>query len=253
MSIVYETTGRAKEYFELAANLYSGCTHACTYCYIPMVLHKEPKEVFVDVKPRESVLFKLGQDAARLSNSETRHILLSFVTDPYQPLEESALITRRAIQILHDEGLVVAILTKGGLLATRDFDLLTKHDLFGVSLTCHEESTWQKWEPNTAPPLERIDTLETAKKRGIMTWASCEPVLDPVETLDLIRETAGFVDVFKVGKLNYREEAKKINWKLFAQDAVRLLDNLGANYYIKKDLAKYIGHKEGIRKGNLPK
>ena len=61
------------------------------------------------------------------------------------------------------------------------------------------------------------------------------------------------IDVFKVGTLNYREEGKMINWKKFAQDAVELLDRLGANYYIKKDLARYIGKPEGIRKGVLPK
>lgn len=35
MHIIYKTTGRAREYSELAVNLYQGCAHACAYCYAP--------------------------------------------------------------------------------------------------------------------------------------------------------------------------------------------------------------------------
>jgi len=252
MSIIYETTGRAREYFELAANLYSGCEHACRYCYGATVTHKDPKEFFGKPRVRGGVLKELTKDAARLPSNEVRHILLSFVTDPYQPLDGELKITRRAIQILHGEGLSVAILTKGGLRATRDFDLLTKHDLFGVTLVFEDEATRTIWEPYAAPTGERIATLRHAKERGIPTWVSFEPVFEPAQTLSLIAHCADVIDVFKVGTLNYREEGKMINWKKFAQDAVELLDDLGANYYIKKDLARHIGRPEGIRKGLLP-
>ena len=35
MSIIYKPKGKALEYSELAANLYRGCGHACTYCFAP--------------------------------------------------------------------------------------------------------------------------------------------------------------------------------------------------------------------------
>jgi len=252
MKVIYETSGRAREYFELAANLYTGCEYACRYCFGATVTHKDPKEFFGKPRPRDGVLRQLQKDAARLPSNEIRHILLSFVTDPYQPLEEELKITRRAILILHAEVLSVAILTKGGLRATRDFDLLNEADLFGVTLVFEDEATRAIWEPYAAPTEERITTLRMAKERGISTWASFEPVFSPDETLSLIARSAAVIDVFKVGTLNYREEGKMINWKRFAQDAVKLLDGLGANYYIKKDLARYIGKPEGITKGYVP-
>lgn len=253
MSIIYETSGRAREYFELAANLYSGCEHACGYCYGATVTHKDPKEFFGKPRARDGVLLQLAKDAARLPTDETRHILLSFVTDPYQPIEEELEVTRRAIEIIHGEGLSTAILTKGGFRATRDFELLTNDDLFGVTLVCWNWGHFKRWEGNSAWTGDRIATLEEAHKMGIPTWVSCEPVIYPEETLALINRTADFVDVFKVGTLNYHEWAKTIHWKQFAQDAVKLLDSLGANYYIKKDLARHIGKPEGITKGILPK
>lgn len=260
MSIIYETRGRAREYFELAANLYGGCGHACRYCYGATVTHKDPTEFFRNPRPRDNVIDRLETDARRLGrNNETRHILLSFVTDPYQPLEERLKVTRRAIEILHYHSLNVAILTKGGFRATRDFDLLTNLDLFGVTLTFMDPTRSRTWEPGAALPIDRMKSLEDAHARGIPTWVSLEPVIEPVETLALIDATAGFVDHYKVGTLNYPDklppqfQVQRIDWRKFALVVVEHLDGLGANYYIKKDLARYIGRPEGIQEGVLIK
>jgi len=75
---------------------------------------------------------------------------------------------------------------------------------------------------------------------GIPTWVSLEPVIDPIQSLEIIRTTHDYVDVFKVGKWNHDKEASKINWPKFAKDAVNLLNELGAQYYIKKDLAIFL-------------
>lgn len=261
--MIYETSGRAREYFELAANLYTGCEHGCVYCYGADVLHIKKEEFFRRAVPRQTndgALAALRKDAQRLAdNYETRHVLLSFVTDPYQPAEVSFNLTRRAIQILHENGLDVAILTKSGLRASRDFDILKKGDLFGTTLTFLDATRSLAWEPMADKPFYRMQSLAQAKARGIGTWVSCEPVIDPQETLQLIERTAEYVDVFKVGTLNYAKnlphdfKKPRIDWKTFAQNVVILLDRLGANYYIKKDLACYIGRPEGITVGKVPK
>lgn len=252
--MIYETRGRAREYFELAANLYNGCEHACRYCYGADILHVRPDDFFHRGKPRMNSLAELRNDAARLAKrGERRHVLLSFVTDPYQPAEAEFELTRKAIKTLHDMGIYVAILTKGGARATRDFDVLSHLDLFGVSLTCKEPRTILRWEPNVSLPWERIASLKAAKEAGIPTWASCEPVVAPAETLALIEEAAPYVDHFKVGTLNYQEEAKRIDWKAFGNDAVALLLRLKKDFYIKKDLGRFLGQPEGITKGNVPK
>ena len=250
--MIYETHGRAREYFELAANLYSTCEHACRYCYAADVLHMKPDDFFRRGVPRP--LEALKTDAARLARKgERRHILLSFVTDPYQPVEAELCLTRKAIEALHGFGLYVAILTKAGLRPIRDFDILSPLDLFGVSLTTRSAETILRWEPNVPLYYDRIESLRQAKAKGIPTWVSCEPVVEPAETLGLIVEAAPYTDVFKVGTLNYQDEARRIDWPRFARAAVKLLDDLKANYYIKRDLARYLGRSEGITKGNVPK
>ena len=77
-----------------------------------------------------------------------------------------------------------------------------------------------------------------------------EPVIDPEQTLELIRLTRGYVDLYKVGKLNsdncrgseYYEELKRIeraiDWKGFGEWAEDLLKGYGKEYYLKEDLRR---------------
>jgi len=69
---------------------------------------------------------------------------------------------------------------------------------------------------------------------------SLEPVFYPEDAYELIRRTHKFVDVFKVGKLNYLPEAQEVDWRDFVQKVVTLLERLGKKYYIKKDLQRFL-------------
>lgn len=46
MKIIYEPKGAAKEYSELAVNLYLGCNHGCKYCFAPRCMFKTKEEYF---------------------------------------------------------------------------------------------------------------------------------------------------------------------------------------------------------------
>lgn len=237
--LIYEPAGRAREYAALALNVYAGCDHQCSYCYAPSATFKK-RDAFCSPTLRSGdFLTKLEKEAASLSPSDP--ILLSFTTDPYQKLDVTEQVTRKAIQILHRHGHKVHILTKGGSRALRDRDLLTPGDAFGSTLTFLDAATSATWEPGAASPEDRIATLKVFHDAGIPTWASLEPVIDPDTALEIIRRTHAFVNLFKVGRWNYDKRANEIDWRKFAQDAVRLLESLGAKYLLKQDLKKFLG------------
>jgi DNA repair photolyase len=123
MRAIYKPSGRAAEYAPLALNLYTGCGHACAYCWAPQVLRLEPAEFFQNPQPRPGILTSLAQSARRIKNAP-QPVLLCFSCDPYQPCEEQHRLTRSALEIMLAQGLTVSILSKGGLRAARDLDFL---------------------------------------------------------------------------------------------------------------------------------
>ena len=236
---IYEPKGRASEYAPLAVNLYKGCGHGCIYCYAPEATLVERPD-FVKATPRQGIIEKLKKDAPQATlNGNKGNVLLCFTCDPYQPIDAEYQLTRQAIEILHKNGFNVTILTKGGKRAERDFDLLRRSDEFATTLTFLDEQKSLQWEPKAAIPQERIETLKKAHKLGIKTWASLEPVIEPAESIEIIRQTYTFVDLFKVGLLNYHPRAKEIDWRKFLQECIATLKQYGCRYYIKRDLRRY--------------
>jgi DNA repair photolyase len=189
--------------------------------------------------PRKDILTRLQASALhREAEGKAGQVLLCFTCDPYQPQEAQAGITRRAIEILHDTGHTVNILTKAGQLPRRDFDLLGPGDAFAVTLTCLGNWNQMVWESNSGTTEERLALLREAHCQGIHTWASFEPVIYPEDTLALIRKAAPYIDECKVGKLNYQALAHPPDWKDFVDQAIRLLDSLGLPYLMKQDTLK---------------
>lgn len=244
MRIIYEPRGRAREYAPLSCNLYSGCEHRCKYCYAPAVARKTREAFCQNVMPRKNVVSLLAKDCAELAacGKKVPPVLFCFMCDPYTPVEKHYGVTREAIKAMKAHGLRVEILTKNGALARRDFDLLDGRDAHAATLTFLSEKDSLEWEPGALLPQGRIDALREAKFRGIRTWASLEPVIDPEQSLEIIRQTYSFVDKFKVGKINHVNV--DVDWAKFGFEAKALLENLGCDYYLKKDLVSYMDAKQ---------
>jgi DNA repair photolyase len=246
--LIYQPKGKAGEYAEWALNHYTGCDHRCTYCYAPAIL-KMSREEFSQVKPRwddERFFAQLDREAAGMAaKGLTPQVLLSFTTDPYCNLDVEVGRTRRVIELLHRHGISVCTLTKGGTRALRDLDLFTPEDAFATTLTFTYDNTSQQYEPGADMPTGRLQTLRRYHEEGVTTWVSLEPVFDVVSTLWLIEQSAPFVDLFKVGTLNYHPHARNIDWCRFGHQAVSLLESLGKAYMIKADLRAKMGVMHG--------
>lgn len=239
MKVIYEPRGKAREYAPLALNLYNGCSHGCSYCYVPKILYKNREQFQQQVKARDNILRMLAKDAFEMAkNNDDRTILMSFTSDPYQHLEENLWITSKAIDILMSYNLRFTILTKGGHRSIPDMQKYRNYAKvsYGVTLHSLDEDTIREYEPFATSAVERTEALLTAKELGIKTWVSVEPVIYPDQALDMIRRIHGLVDEFKVGRWNHDPEADKIDWVKFRGDVIELLEGFGKDYYIKKDL-----------------
>lgn len=245
MSVIYEPRGKAGEYSPLAANLYKGCSHGCAYCYVPTIppykFSKSARQDFYSAPaPRSNILKELEKDAQKFAGDK-RRILMSFTSDAYQPCERNHEITAQALRIMAKHGLKPQILTKAGEWAVwRDANILKKSGcIWAATLTFDEEKPALEWEPGAALPEDRFAALELAPSLGIETWASLEPVLDPDAAIRIIQKTHKFVDLYKIGKLNYHPKEKEIDWHKFLVSVEAELNRLGKARYIKKDLEKF--------------
>ena len=229
MKPIYKPKGAAAEYGDYAVNIYTGCPHRCCYCFAPNVLHRE-REVFQScVEPRKDIVTELRRQLER-EQITGQLIHLCFTCDPY-PTGYNTEATRAVIRALKEYGNHVHILTKGD--GSRDFDLLDGEDWYGVTISC-DDPVAKTAEPGAVSPASRLYDLEAAKCRGIRTWVSFEPVLDPAAVLDCIKYCAYFVDRVKIGKLNYH--TSDIDWAKFGREAVAACEEMGLDYYIKDGL-----------------
>jgi DNA repair photolyase len=241
MSVVYEPQGRAREYSELACNLYRGCVHGCKYCFAPSCMRTKPSVWHAEARPRPGVLEQLEKDASKLQG-DPRRVLFSFTSDPYQPAERVTRLTRRALEIVGRHALRSQVLTKGHAdLVADDLPLMKQIGTeLGVTLCFADDVERQEWEPRAAPVDERLAILRAAHQAGVFTWVSLEPVIDPAQALAVIRMAHPFVRFWKVGKLNHNRAVEaNVDWRRFLLDVKSLLTELRAEYYIKDDLRRY--------------
>ena len=111
--------------------------------------------------------------------------------------------------------------------------------MVGQSLTFLDDADSLAIEPGAAVPSDRLAALSELHDAGIKTFASFEPVIDPEQSLSLMEAATGYIDVYKVGKINnWRGADKAIDWTGFLQRALDILRGAGKAVYVKEDLRR---------------
>lgn len=246
---IYAPKGQAGEYAPLAANPYRGCGHKCAYCYVPQAIKMNRDEFNKGANERSNFIENLSKDAEKYKLLNIKEqVLLSFTTDVYHPGDNK--LTRDVISTLQNYDLGVCVLTKGGSRSLRDIDLFrSDRDCFASTLTSLSDSFSKKWEPGAALPDDRIKTLKKFHEKGIFTWVSLEPTLDTKASIQIIEETHSFIDLYKIGRVNYLPMTKTTDWEDYTLRILDTVNRLGTKHYIKKDLQKYLpdGYENNLR------
>ncbi len=181
------------EYVRWAVNWMRGCAHGCTYCYAAEMAHRFRKKSRSDwTHPTRVVpdpVAALRRQLKRKRGPVDGMILLSSSHDPFMLGNDTA---RGIIEVLGEFGLwpQVLLLTKAPRAALRILgDLGAGPDglWFGVSLTGLSPGLAAQYEPLAESPLERLDGLRQAARRGYRIWTSLEPPLPGVRLTDLVR------------------------------------------------------------------
>lgn len=170
--------------FTYSLNPYRGCEHGCIYCYARPTHEYLGFSAGLDFESRIMVKYDAAEKlrerfASKSWRPET--VVMSGVTDPYQPIEKKLEITRSCMEVFAESRNPVAIITKN-YLVTRDIDLLkelAKYDAVHVtlSITTLDRELARIMEPRTSQPPRRLKAIEKLSKAGISVGVNVAPII----------------------------------------------------------------------------
>ncbi len=129
---------------------------------------------------KKNAAWLLEQELRRIDRSD--EIALGTATDPYQPIERRAMVTRSILEVFaRSEGYRLGIVTKSRLIE-RDIDLLSaiasKNRLVvHLTITTADAELARKLEPRAPRPDLRFAAVRRLRDAGICTGILCSPLL----------------------------------------------------------------------------
>lgn len=176
-------------------NPYSGCLHACSYCYVPDTIHAERRRwgSYVIVKRDLPTRLALAM-AKEEKRGAKRTVYISTGTDPYQPAEAEHRITRLCLEVLVRRDWPVEVLTRSPLVL-RDLDLFQKLSQVrvGLSIPTLDDAMRRVLEPSAPAIPARLEAVRRLSASGIPTFANYTPACPPT-THDADAIATAFLD-----------------------------------------------------------
>jgi len=166
---------------EYNMNLYRGCSHGCIYCDSRSDCYRV--EDFETVRAKENCLTILRDELRR--KIRTGVVGTGAMCDPYNPFEETELLTRHAFELIDAFEFGAAVLSKSALIS-RDkdiFESIAEHSpmLCQVTVTTADDSLAALIEPNVSRPSERFEAVAEMSESGLFTGIVMTPLLPFIE------------------------------------------------------------------------
>ena len=170
--------------FDASLNPYRGCEHGCAYCYARPTHEYLGFSAGLDFESRILVKTK----APELLRSELGHkawkpqcLVLSGVTDAYQPIEGKLRLTRACLRVLADFRNPVFVVTKNHLV-TRDRDYLAElaevnASGVAISITTLERDLGGLLEPRASIPGFRLEAIAALRNAGVPVGVNVAPII----------------------------------------------------------------------------
>lgn len=213
--------------FEYGLNPYRGCEHGCAYCYARPTHEYLGFSAGVDFETKIFVKERapeLLREALNAGKWKPQVIMMSGVTDCYQPVERKLKLTRQCLEVLSDFRNPVGIVTKNALVA-RDKDVLSELAFWNavsvtISLTTLDEDLCGKLEPRTSRPLARLRAISELAKEGIPVGVNMAPIIPSLTdreipaVLKAAKDAGATFAGFTMVRLPYSVSAQFSDWLL---------------------------------------
>lgn len=208
-SVLNRSVSKRRLSMAYSINPYRGCEFGCRYCYArytheflapageslaavrdeeggadrrcgPPVDLRQPEAFERRIFLKQNAPWLLEQELGRVRSGE--EIALGTATDPYQPAERWAKITRGILEVFAGRsGYRLGIVTKSRLIE-RDLDLLQEIAqrntlVVHLTITTADAGLARKLEPRAPRPDLRFEAVRRLRSAGIVTGVLCSPLL----------------------------------------------------------------------------
>jgi DNA repair photolyase len=160
-------------------NPYVGCEHGCSYCYVRFFV-KDSVDKWGDfIRIREHAIKTLKGE---LNKNIGERLVLGTMCDPYQPIENDRMLTKRILEIIVDNPNTVSkvgIFTKSTLIC-RDINLISKlpDPTVHITLTPYPDEIIKIVENGTEILSERLKIVkEFVDFGGIKVCVNIAPMI----------------------------------------------------------------------------
>jgi len=195
--------------FDWTVNPYRGCEHGCIYCFarpyheylgFSCGLDFETKIVAKHDAP-DMLKYELSRPSWK-----AEPIVMSAITDIYQPLEKRLVLARGCLEVMADCGQPVSTLTKGALVL-RDVELWQKLSAMqagrvSVTIVTLDDGLAKRLEPRAASPTRRLAMIRELSQAGVAVSAIIAPVIPALTDSEMPRILEAVADA----------GAKRVGW-----------------------------------------
>ena len=244
--------------FTWTLNPYRGCTHACQYCFA----RRYQAQLEMGAGDQFSRYIFVKHNIAAVLARELRRrtwspdlVALGTATDPYQPIEGRYRLTRACLELLDAADTPVGLVTKGPLVV-RDADVLARMSARGLATVYVSVPTvdpvWERLEPGTAPPLQRLRAVRHLLDAGVRTGVLMSPLVPGFTThparLEATLQAMADLDVPLLGgNVLYLEDGTRDHFLQFLEgEAPHLLEKYARLYVGKYPDKAYAAQVKGI-------
>ncbi len=208
---------------------YTGCSHACVYCYISSYIPNPFKS-----RVKKDLYRRLRREVHKVDT----YISMANSSDPYPPEERYNRFTRGCLQIFKENDIRLLILTKSDIV-TRDVDLLREMRVaVSFTITTLDDDKAKIIEPNAPAPSRRLSALKKLNREGIPCIVRIDPIIpgfNNEEIEEIVEEIYPYADHVVASTIKPRRDSLKRLEKVINLRDYRLERKEGA-FYLPENL-----------------
>ncbi|MEM1550053.1 MAG: radical SAM protein [Candidatus Methanomethylicia archaeon] len=183
-------------YSILRLDPYQSCSHRCIYCFGRW--YRTPESY--DIKPIPNIIesFKRILKFLNRNNLKIIPFRLSTLIDPFQNIEEDYRVSRKIINLCLNYDIPLIINTKAILPLKSDYlNLLEKLNEKGIvivqiSFSTLNDDIAKVLEPNTPPPISRLNMIEKLSSENIPVIVRLQPFIPGISDYEIEKSIEEF-------------------------------------------------------------